>query len=245
MRAIGCFALLFLAVTGVGADPFETWQIECGLGDNQYPHGNDQGTRFGVAPGATWDYDACDAAHPCLCDPDNDIGWMYGSKYWELYVQEGIGWPPPWGEDWGVPQYPPPGLLKDMRAPFHADDFGHRELWLVKAYAPVQGYTCSFIWSINFDPAHRVPDDVRFYAILWGNQDLEDVGIHGDLDLLALGDGQHKIPNIPQWGLNEYGTAIRHEWVLEAGIAPEPGMIGAAGLLLGMVAIAGASRRRK
>jgi hypothetical protein len=240
-----------LLVCGTAMAAIDTWQIKCGVDDNAYPYGNDSATRFGVAPGGTWDYDGNDAAHPPIADPTHDLGFVYDKLYYRIYQDQGYGWPPPWGRHGtgSSPSYPSPGLLKDTREPIPLDGYGQPEFWQVKVYAPcgpnnpdVDDATMSFVWEVNTDPAFEVPAGI--YAKIWGNADLETAGVVGDLDLLGSGDGVHMVQGIVQWGLNEDEEPIKNLWVIEAGSAiPEPGTI----VLMagGLVGMAGLIRRKK
>jgi hypothetical protein len=254
-------ALTLLAI-GAASASLDSWQIKCGLGDNVYPYGNDFSTRFGVDPQGTWNYDGRDAVHPPVGDPQHDLAFIYDGTYNSVYKSEiphdagpfhwnaPIGWPPPWNPGAGTPSYPTPGLLKDTRAPILMA--GQPEFWKVKAYAPlgegnpdIDDAACSFIWYVNTEPGFEVPDS--FLIQLWGNSDLEAVGIVGDLILFEKGmAGEYKIPGIPQWGWNpDLEAPNKHSWIIQATIVPEPAVAQLAGLVFGIAGLGIARFRRK
>jgi hypothetical protein len=258
-------ALTLLAI-GAASAGLTSWQIKCGLGDNVYPYGNDFSTRFGVDPAGTWDYDGRDAVHPPVGDATHDLAFIYDKDYYKVYRDKiphdvgafhwdaPVGWPPPWGNHGGgaAPNYPNPGLLKDTRAPILAA--GQPEFWQVKAYAPlglfnpdISDATCSFIWSLNMEPGFEIPDNM--VVQLWGNSDLESVSIFGDLILFEKGmaAGEYKIPGIPQWGMTDDSGefALKHTWIIQATIIPEPAVAQLAGLVFGIAGLGIARFRRK
>jgi hypothetical protein len=246
-------AAMLLTVGAVSAD-LQNWQVKCGLGDNVYPYGNDFSTRFGVDPAGTWAFDGRDAAHPPVADPSKDLAFIYQDKYDTVYAGQTphdvppftfdapIGWPPPWKPGAGDPDYPFPGALKDTREPILVA--GQPELWLVYAYAPNTGETCSFIWEWNTEPDFMVPAamDVR----IWANPELEAAGVVGDLILNKEEPGVYKVEGIPQWGWNDnYGVPIRKQWVIQATLIPEPAVAQLAGLVFGIAGLGIARFRRK
>ena len=256
--------LTSLAVGGASASN-DSWQIKPGLTDNVYPYGSDCSTRFGVDPHGTWDYDGRDAVHPPVGDPAHDLAFIYSQDYYKVYRDmiphdagpfhwgAPVGWPPPW-KPWippgDHPRYPTPGLLKDTREP------GYRgavlEFWLAKAYAPlgvnnpdIDNGTCAFAWYLNREPGFEIPDFITLQ--LWGNSDLEAVGVVGDLILSEKGmaAGEYKIPGIPQWGLLKDGeTPSRHDWVIQATYLPEPPAAQLVALACGAVGLGVARFRR-
>jgi hypothetical protein len=224
--------------SGVAMAAIDSWQITCGLANNLYPYGNDFAARFGVAVGSNWNYDINDAAHPPIIDPVHDAAFVFDKNYYKMYQDQGYGWPCE-RHGPGIPAYPSPGLLKDTREPFTG---GVPEFWQVKAYAPNEGSTISFVWEVfNSSSPFYVPPQI--YVKLLGNADLEAVQIMGDVDLLANGPGQYEIPLIPQWGRDDDDNPIMHKWQFEAGVIPEPGTI----VLMagGLVGMAGLIRRKK
>jgi hypothetical protein len=254
MRKLLLFGLLVPVLVGAASADLYNWQVKIGLGDNLYPYGNDVASRFGVAKDGTWDYDGRDYPHPPPQEPAHDLGWIYSDEYWRVYEyevlhdagpfhwDEPVGWPPPWKDGGGggyYPDYPTWGLLKDLREPILG--LGQPEIWWVNAYAPNKGATCTLKWTWNMDPDLLVPRNMQVQ--IWGNSDLEAVGIYGDVILNRYGDGRHEIPGIPQWGLNDEGNPIKHRWIIQATLIPEPSMAQLAGLLMGMVGI-GFMRRR-
>jgi hypothetical protein len=260
-------AVISLAVGAASADLLQ-WQVKCGLADNQSPYGNDFSTRFGVAPGANWDFDVNDAAHPPVTAPLTDLAWMYSPRYYELYKSaenEGVAphdvlnlagtmvvfhwdeplvWPPPNHGSGDPPTYPDTLLLKDARAPVLT--IGEPELWMVEAYAPIKGQTCSFAWEWNQEPGFEVPQ--KMAVQVWLNPDLETRGYTKDVVLNDWGDGKWKITGIPQWGQIKIGTKyypLEHDWVIQATLVPEPAVAQLAGLLLGIAGLGIARFRRK
>jgi hypothetical protein len=233
---------MVLTVGAVSAD-LNNWQIKLGLGDNVYPYGNDFSTRLGVDPNGTWDYDARDAVHPPVGDPTNDLAFIYNRRYDLVYTDQGWGWPPPWGNHGGgaQPNYPAPGLLKDTRAP--VTGFNEPEYWRVQVQAPKAGEVASFIWELNTEPGFEVPAEIVVKIL--ANEDLAAAGIVGDLVLTDAPAGVNKITGIPQWGLDDNDEPIRHFWVVEASIIPEPAVAQLAGLVFGIAGLGIARFRRK
>jgi hypothetical protein len=244
-------AVLFAA----GAAPADLmqWHVRCGLTDNAAPYGSDWSTRFGVAEGATWEFDVNDSAHPPVCDPRHDLAFIYSEDYYTVYRDrvlhdvgpfhwdEPVGWPPPDGRHGaGVPLYPDTGLLNDARMPILTA--GEPEIWLVTAYAPLSpndppygSATCSFIWEWNREPGYEVPE--LMVVQIWGNPELESVGIYGDMVLNEFGPGYHIIRGIAQWGTIKVGTKyypIEHDWIIQATLVPEPAVAPLAGLVFGI-----------
>jgi len=270
-------ALTLLAI-GAASAGLDSWQIKCGLGDNVYPYGNDFSTRFGVDPQGTWDYDGRDAVHPPVGDPSHDLAFIYSKNYYKVYRDmiphdagpfhwvAPVGWPPAWkpwipvvndpNTPWDdrIPNYPTPGLLKDTREPITAA--GQPEFWQVSAYAPlgvnnpdINNAPSSFKWYLNLEPGFEVPDS--FVIQLWGNSDLEAVGIVGDLTLFKAGmaPGEYVIPGIPQWGghldADDNFVPDSHAWIIQATIVPEPAVAQLAGLVFGIAGLGIARFRRK
>jgi hypothetical protein len=258
-------AVMLLTGGAVVAD-LEHWQVKCGLGDNDYPYGNDFSARFGVDPDGTYDYDGRDAAHPPVADPQHDLAFIFHERYYRVYRDQvphdvgpfvfdsPLGWPPDDRHgDGTAPDFPVPGLLKDTRMPF--DVAGSPEIWLVYAYAPCgpgnpdeehNSSTCSFIWEWNTDDDEMFHVPASMDVRIWGNADLESAGIVGDLVLSDYGPGIHKIEGIVQWGWNnDYDVPIKHEWVIQATIVPEPAVAQIAGLVFGIAGLGIARFRRK
>jgi hypothetical protein len=256
MRAIAAILGLGLLPAAAAVAGEDNWQVKCGLDDNPYPYANDPATRFGVAPQGTWSYDDWDAPHPPIPEGDlRDLAFIYSKDYYKLYRDyvlhdvgtrhwtDPVGWPPPW-KPWigGIPAYPSPGLLKDIREPIVEPLCP--ELWRVMAYAPNAGETCSFVWYWCTEPGYEVPPWIQVQV--WGNPDLEAVGVYGDLVLNEFGPGEHRITGIPQWGMDEDDIPIMHYWVIQAtSLVPEPGAVSAAGFAVGFVALVTARLRRQ
>jgi hypothetical protein len=257
MRTSILLVAVALLAAGAASPDLMQWQVKCGLGDNRYPFGNDFSTRFGVMEGSTWEYDLNDAAHPPIIDPVHDLTFIYHRYYYKVYRDNvlhdvywkgrlryhwdaPVGWPPPYGRHGtGVPDYPSPGLLKDVRMPVLTR--GEPEIWLVHAYAPLgpenpdyDSETCSFLWEWNQEPGFEVPPAMVIQ--IWGNPDLESIGICGDLVLNDFGPGKHALTGIPQWGLSEEDMDY-HRWVIQATYVPEPAVGQLAGLVVGMVGL--------
>lgn len=252
-----------LFVVGAASADLLNWQVKCGLGDNVYPYGNDFSTRFGVASAGTWNYDGNDAAHPPVADPTHDLAFIYNRNYYQVYRDmilhdagpfhwdAKVGWPPPWGGhgSGSAPSYPNPGLLKDTRAPILVA--GQPEIWMVYAYAPNgpnnpdnDHATCSFKWEWNTEPGFEVPDGIQIQ--IWGNPQLESIGIYGDLILNEFGPGPHVLQGIPQWGLDENGELpVVSKWIIQATLVPEPAVAQLAGLVFGIAGLGIARFRRK
>jgi hypothetical protein len=66
MKPLLCIGLVLICLSAY-ADGFDQWRIWVGLGDTGPPYMWDTTNRLGVAPGATYDYDAgIDAVKPPL-----------------------------------------------------------------------------------------------------------------------------------------------------------------------------------
>jgi hypothetical protein len=235
MRSVVLILGALMLVSGTAMASIDNWVIRCGFEDNVAPYGVDSMTRFGVTTGASWDFDSFDAAHPPILDAKHDLAFYYIGDYYTMYPS----WPPPDGRHGtgDLPTYPDAGLLKDMRQPFST--VGEPEYWWAATQAPITGATMSFVWEVDAGAA-AVPSSI--YVKLWGNSDLEAVNIHGDLDLLSLGTGVHKITNIPQFGLYAGKYPLVHDWQFEAGGIPEPGTLVL--IASGLVGMAGMRRRK-
>lgn len=246
MRTSVLLLALMVLVAGAASAADNNWQIKLGLGDNVYPYGNDFSTRLGVDPAGTWNYDARDAVHPTVGDPENDLAFIFANTYWQEYNTRG-GWPPADGRH-GTgtkPSYPSPGLLKDTRAPLlWPKDVFKPEYWQVKLQAPKEGETCSFIWELNTEAGFEVPHGIVVKVL--ANDQLAAAGVVGDLVLTDAGNGVHKITGIPQWGYDyDNGIAIKKTWVIEATLVPEPAVAQLAGLVFGIAGLGIARFRRK
>jgi hypothetical protein len=252
MRAIAAILGLALLSSAAAMADRGNWLVRCGLDDNLAPYGNDFATFFGVAPLGTWDFDLKDSAHPPIFG--TDLGFIYDDDYYKLYRDwvphdvgtqrwtEPVGWPPPW-KPWidGIPTYPYQGLIKDIRELIVEPLCP--ELWQVNVYAPIAGETCSLDWFWFTDSEWEVPPWIQVQV--WGNPDLESAGVEGDLILNEFGPGEHKIPGIAQWGVDEdTDMPIKHLWVIQAtALIPEPVAVSLAGLALGLAGLARIRRR--
>jgi hypothetical protein len=255
MTSILLVAAALFAASAASAD-LTQWQVKCGLLNDVYPFGSDFSTRFGVMEDSNWKYDVNDAAHPPVIDPMHDVAFIYSKNYYTVYRDmvlhdvgsfdwdEPVGWPPPYGRHGaGVPDYPSPGLLKDTRMPVLR--VGEPEIWLVYAYAPLgpgspdyDNETCTFGWDWNMPGEEDFWVPERMIVQIWGNPDLESVGIYGDLVLNGFGPGVHKIDNIPQWGVNmDVELPVYHHWVIQATYVPEPTVAQLAGLVFGIAGL--------
>jgi hypothetical protein len=212
-----CFALILVLLMAASSRASElNWLIWMALYNWYYPYGDNSGV-MGVAQDSTWDYDLNDAACPPIIDPEHDCAMIYDEHYYQIFIDEGYGWPPPWKPGAGIPRYPKPGLMKDTREPILAP--GQPEFWLMRMQAPNLGQKCEFIWELNLSQGFEVPSDIE--VKIWGNPDLESVGVEGDLILTDL-PGYHHLPVMEQWGQDENGDPIIHWWVIEARMIPEP-----------------------
>jgi hypothetical protein len=250
MRAL-CLAVGLLVSCGTVQSDMQGWWVKVGLGGNKEPYGLDTDPRIAVYRGSYWDYDAYDAAHPPCLDRRHDLMFSFSEQYPRVYREEvphdsgpfhwqhPIGWPPPWEPGRGTPDYPRDGLLKDSRAPILAPR--QPEFWLVDAYAPIGGSTCTLMWTIPEEfPLGRIE------VVLWGNQDLESAGVCGDLVLTDYRYRSHELPGISQWGWDlQHNVPIVHNWVIQATLVPEPGVGQVAGLLVGVGALGVRRLRRR
>jgi hypothetical protein len=194
---------------------------------NAAPYGDsDISASFGAEPSAQDTYEGRDAVHSPIGDPEHDVAWVFVAD------QGGNGG---WNQQTGqYEEYPHPGLLKDMFAPFGAgteDPARLLKTWAAQLHAPNTGYTWWLIWEINYlDPEWWIPGPPFAIRIL-PNETFPD-----GLDLTAQGAGRFVIKDLPQWGPEP------RIWLIEAGIVPEPGLTFLAAALP-LVAIA--LRRRR
>jgi hypothetical protein len=193
---------------GAGADGYEMWSFRIGMQQDHIPWGSDSTNLAGAVPWSTGQYDGSDASEPGIADPQHDLAWIFladrgGDGGWDEFTGE-------------YEEYPSPGLMFDMRAPYGPGTEQpnvRKRTWAVELHAPNgPGYVWRLFWEINTRDGYRLPE-YPFVVRILPNETFPE-----RLDLTSYGDGVHYIRDIPQWGPEP------RIWLIEASIIPEPSL---------------------